>query len=185
MQLGEGVSPNLRFARLRIDSGGRVEIERGFGCERMPGNHLWVQANALLHLEPEVWLRTESGENRITLFPGARMHIGRRALLNGAMVSAKAEISIGSETLLGWGVRILDSDQHDLDQDHRERTEPVQIGERVWIGADSMVLRGVTIGDDVVIGARSLVTSDIPSGVLALGVPAKPVRDLGSREGCN
>ena len=105
--------------------------------------------------------------------------------LNGAMVSAKAEISIGSETLLGWGVRILDSDQHDLDQDHRERTEPVQIGERVWIGADSMVLRGVTIGDDVVIGARSLVTSDIPSGVLALGVPAKPVRGLGSREGCN
>ena len=113
------------------------------------------------------------------------MQIGSRTLVNGAMLSAKSELTIGSEVLLGFGVRVLDSDQHDLDQDHPERTEPVRIGNRVWIGADSMVLRGSTIGDDVVIGARSLVTGDIPSGVLALGVPAKPVREISSRAGCN
>lgn len=151
----------------------------------MSGNHIWVQAGATLRLGPECWLRTEVQENRITLFPGARMEIGSRALINGAMLSAKAELSIGNDVLLGFGVRILDSDQHDLDQDHRERTEPVRIGNRVWIGADAMVTRGATIGDDVVIGARSLVTGQIPSGVIAHGVPAKPVREIGSREGCN
>ena len=185
LQLGDGVSPNLRFSRLRIEAGGRVEIGRGFGTERMAGNHLWIQAGATLQLQEECWLRTECGENRLTLFPGARMQIGPRSLINGAMLSAKSELSIGSEALIGFGVRVLDSDQHDLDRDHPERTEPVRIGNRVWIGADSMVLRGSTIGDDVVIGARSLVTGDIPSGVLALGVPAKPIREIGSRAGCN
>ncbi|NRA01194.1 MAG: acyltransferase [Myxococcales bacterium] len=185
LQLDDGVSPNLRFSRLRIEAGGRVEIGRGFGTERMAGNHLWIQAGATLQLQEECWLRTECGENRLTLFPGARMQIGPRSLINGAMLSAKSELSIGSEALIGFGVRVLDSDQHDLDRDHPERTEPVRIGNRVWIGADSMVLRGSTIGDDVVIGARSLVTGDIPSGVLALGVPAKPIREIGSRAGCN
>ena len=155
-------------------------------CVSRPGDASRSDADSGLSECPEeCWLRTECGENRLTLFPGARMQIGPRSLINGAMLSAKSELSIGSEALIGFGVRVLDSDQHDLDRDHPERTEPVRIGNRVWIGADSMVLRGSTIGDDVVIGARSLVTGDIPSGVLALGVPAKPIREIGSRAGCN
>jgi maltose O-acetyltransferase len=60
----------------------------------------------------------------------------------------------------------------------------VTIGDRVWIGSDAVVLRGVTIGDDVVVGAGSIVTKDIPSRTLALGAPAKPIRDLAIRTDC-
>ena len=62
---------------------------------------------------------------------------------------------------------------------------PVEIGDRVWIGADVLVLRGVRIGDDVVVAAGAIVTRDLPSRCLAMGSPAKPVRDIAPRTGCS
>src|SRR5262245_9932962 len=59
-------SPNLRFASLRIEPGGRLEVGAGFAAERASGNHIWVQSEGLVTLGPRVWLRTECGENRIT-----------------------------------------------------------------------------------------------------------------------
>ena len=56
--------------------------------------------------------------------------------------------------------------------------KPVHIGRRVWLGGDVKILEGVTIGDDTVIGAGSIVTKDIPSGVIAVGNPCRVVRQL-------
>jgi len=177
------VSPHLRLARLRVEPGGRVEIANGFATERQRGNHLWIGAGACLSLGERAWLRTEYGPNHITLFAGARVSIGPDALINGAMIHAKREISIGCEARLAFGVRILDADLHDLDCETPERVDPVRIGDRVWIGADAMVVRGVTIGDDVVVGAGSIVTRDLPPRCLALGRPARPVREIARRTG--
>ena len=107
-------------------------------------------------LGDEVWLRTEHGENRLTAFPGARIEVGDRALLNGTMLHAKASIRIGSDSMLGFGSRIFDADLHPLDLETPERIEEVVIGERVWIASDVTVMRGVQIGDDVVVGAVGL-----------------------------
>jgi acetyltransferase-like isoleucine patch superfamily enzyme len=178
------VSPNLRLARMRIEPGGSVEIGSGLATERQGGNQIWVQAGGTLCLGRDVWLRTEHGENHITVFPGARIEVGPRALLNGAMLHAKREIRIGADARLGFGVRVIDADLHPLDSQTPERVEPVRIGDRVWLGANVLVLRGVCIGDDVVVGAAAVVTRDLPSGVLAVGSPARPVRELASRAGC-
>jgi len=183
--LHASVSPNLRRARIRCEPGGRVEIGPGFATERQAGNHLWLESNARLRLGKNVWLRTEMGENRIHLFPGARVEIGDGSLINGAMLNAKSEIHLGTEAFLGFGVRVFDADLHPLDSRTPERIEPVRIGDRVWVGCDVVVLRGVTIGNDVVIGAGSVVTHDLPSNVLAVGAPAHPVRELASRVGCS
>ena len=177
------VSPHLRFARLRIEPGGRLDIAEGFATERQPGNHIWVGENARIELGPRAWLRTEHGANRLTAFPGAHVRVGRDAFINGAMLHAKASISIGDECRLAFGSRVLDADLHALDSETPERIEPVKIGDRVWIGADAIVLRGVTIGDDVVVGAGAIVTRDLPSRCLALGQPARPVRDIARRTG--
>jgi acetyltransferase-like isoleucine patch superfamily enzyme len=179
------VSPNLRFARLRVDPGGRLELERGVVTERQPGNHIWIQSGGSLRLGRDTWLRTEYGTNAITVYPDARIGIGRGSLLNGAMLTAKREIEIGADARIGFGVRILDADLHDLDRETPERIEPIRIGDRVWLGADCLVLRGVTIGDDVAIAAGSIVTRDIPPRTLALGAPARPIRDLAPRTGCS
>jgi maltose O-acetyltransferase len=178
------VSPNLRLMRLRVEPEGCLEIAPGVVTERQRGNEVWVQAGAHVRLGPGVWLRTEHASNQITAFPGARIEIGPRALLNGAMLHSKGEIRIGADSLLGFGVRVIDADLHDLDCETPERIGQVHIGERVWIGSDVTVLRGVTIGDDTVVGAGAVVTRDLPPRVLALGMPAKPVRSIASRIGC-
>jgi maltose O-acetyltransferase len=176
------VSPNLRWAKLRVEPGGRLLLGPGVVSERKRGNHVWVQRDAEIRLERSVWLRTECGENRLTAFPGGRIHVGARSLLNGAMLHAKAEIRVGDDALIGFGSRIFDADMHDLDLATPERIAPVRIGSRVWIGSDVTILCGVTIGDDVVIGARSVVTKDVPSRSLAFGQPARVVREIGPRE---
>jgi acetyltransferase-like isoleucine patch superfamily enzyme len=174
-------SPNLRFASLRIEPGGELSVGAGFAAERAPGNHIWIQAGGVVSLGPRVWLRTECGENRITAAENARVEIGARCLINGAMLHANVGIRIGSDSMIGFGSRVLDSDFHDLDVNTPERSAPVVIGERTWIASDVTILPGVTIGDDAVIGARSVVTRDVPSRTLAVGFPAKPVRSIGPR----
>jgi carbonic anhydrase/acetyltransferase-like protein (isoleucine patch superfamily) len=149
-------SPNLRFAHMRIEPGGRIEIGARVATERQPGNHLWVQAGGSLSIGDDAWLRTEHAENRLTVFPGGRLVVGARALLNGAMLHAKCEIEIGEDSMLGFGSRVFDSDLHPLDVSTPER-------------------------DDVAIGARSVVTRDLPSRVLAVGSPAKPIRSIDRR----
>ena len=181
LRVDRTVSPNLRFADLRIEPGGVVEVGPGFAAERRRGNHVWVQAGGLLAFGPRVWLRTECGENRITVADGARVEIGARCLINGAMLHANVGIQLGADSMIGFGSRVLDSDFHDLDVNTPERSAKVAIGERVWIASDVTVLAGVTIGDDVVVGARSVVTRDLPPRVLALGAPAVPVRSIGPR----
>ena len=174
-------SPNLRLTDLRIEPGGRFHVGPGFATERKRGNHIWVQEGGELRLDRAVWLRTEHGPNHITVFPGARISVGSGTLVNGAMLHSKCEITLGEDVLVGWGVRIVDADMHPLDRETPERQAPVRIGDRVWIAADVSVLRGVEIGEDTVVGARSVVTRDLPPRVLALGHPAKPVREISRR----
>jgi maltose O-acetyltransferase len=181
LQIEGASSPNLRMADLRIEPGGRFHVGPGFATERKRGNHIWVQEGGELQLGRAVWLRTEYGPNYITAFPGARISVGSGSLLNGAMLHSKCEITLGEDVLVGWGARIVDADLHPLDRETPERQAPVRIGDRVWIAADVSVLRGVEIGEDTVVGARSVVTRDLPSRVLALGHPAKPVREISRR----
>jgi len=181
LQCGAGVSPALRFARLRIEPGGRAVFGDGCATERQPGLHVWVQRDGLLEIGAGTWLRTEYGPDYLTVFPGARIRIGARSLVNSAMFHAKTEISTGEECLFGFGTRVLDADLHALDANTPERIAPVRIGNRVWLGSDVTVLRGVAIGDDTVVGARSVVTRDLPPRVLAVGNPARPVREIARR----
>lgn len=184
LELDGPVSPHFRLTELQIEQGARIRIGEGLATERRRGNHIWVQEGGLLELGPRTWLRTEYGANRVTVFPHARIRLGPDGLINGAMLHAKQEISIGSDFRLGFGARILDADLHALDCETPERIAAVRIGDRVWIGSDVTVLRGVTIGDDVVVGAGSIVTGDLPARCLALGRPARVVREIASRVGC-
>ncbi|MDE6320857.1 MAG: sugar O-acetyltransferase, partial [Muribaculaceae bacterium] len=88
---------------------------------------------------------------------------------------------IGNNTLLGPNVSAY-SANHSLDAEERIIgaliPKPINIGNRVWIGGGSTILGGVSIGDDSVIGAGSVVTKDIPSGVIAAGNPCRVIRKI-------
>lgn len=111
---------------------------------------------------------------------GGRLEIGDRVFINyGCSISAHSLVSIGSDCRIGQYSIILDCDYHDPGGlEGHGLSRPVVIGDRVWIGARVTVLKGVAIGSGSVIGAGSVVTRDIPSGVLAAGVPAGVIKRL-------
>jgi acetyltransferase-like isoleucine patch superfamily enzyme len=111
---------------------------------------------------------------------GGRLEIGDEVFFNfGCSVSAHTLVRIGSGCLIGQYSIIMDCDYHAPDGSAGHgRTEPIVIGDRVWMGARVTVLKGVTIGAGAVIGAGSVVTSDIPPRVLAAGVPARVVKPI-------
>lgn len=92
-----------------------------------------------------------------------------------------AFIRIGSQTLIGPNVQLY-SAFHPLDAETRvsgvELALPISIGKRVWIGGGTIVLPGVSIGNDTTIGAGSVVTQDIPERVVAVGNPCRILRSL-------
>ena len=106
--------------------------------------------------------------------------------LNGTSISARSKtVKIGKGTMIAPNVVIMDSDYHALwPPENRvinpafERDRDVIIGKNVWIGSSCMILKGVTIGDNSVIAAGSIITKNIPSSVLAGGIPAKVIRNL-------
>ena len=169
-------------ARFNIAPGARLRIGPGAATERIPGALSFViYPDAEVAIGEGAWLRTEVGPIVITAWPGARIVIGPEVLLNACSVSAKAEVVLERKCQVGPGSRVYDSDQHDLDDARPERVAPVRVGEYAWLSSDVTVMRGVSIGAHSIIGARSVVTRDIPPHTLAFGSPARERGAVGDR----
>ncbi len=116
--------------------------------------------------------------------PGAQLVIGRGFGMTGGTICAEERIVIGDDVWVGGNCTITDTDFHPLRLADRlarpldGATAPVVIEDGVFIGMQSLVLKGVTIGAQSVIGAGSVVTRDIPPGVIAAGNPAQVIREL-------
>src|SRR5262249_38045690 len=108
---------------------------------------------------------------------GFNIRVGAGAFLNfNCVILDVVEVMIGDGAQIGPGVQILTAD-HPRDPalraSGREFGRPVRIGRNVWIGASAIILPGVSIGDDAVVGAGSVVTRDVPDGATAFGNPAR------------
>jgi maltose O-acetyltransferase len=113
---------------------------------------------------------------------GDHITVGARTFANYNLTALDvAPITIGEDCQIGPNVQLLTPIhplESDLRKDRLEAARPITIGNNVWLGGGVIVCPGVTIGDDSVIGAGSVVTRDIPAGVLAVGSPARVVRTL-------
>ena len=116
--------------------------------------------------------------SELLVFPGGRLEIGDDTFMNyGTSIAATGSVRIGERCLLGMYTIILDNDFHELDaRTRRPAPRPVVLEDNVWLGHRVLVLPGVTIGRDAVVGAGSVVTADIPPRSMALGNPARVVR---------
>jgi len=108
---------------------------------------------------------------------GSNIFIGDNVFMNfGCVVLDVCKVVIGEHCLLGPGVQIYTAD-HPRDPRERESGiefgRPVTIGRNVWLGGHAIILPGVTIGDDVIVGAGSVVRHDVPSGATVTGNPAR------------
>jgi maltose O-acetyltransferase len=99
----------------------------------------------------------------------------------GCVILDCAKVEIGAKTLLGPAVQIYTA-IHPLDPEERaafiETAKPVMIGKNVWIGGAAVILPGVTIGDNAVVGAGSVVTKDVAANTVVAGNPAKVIRKI-------
>jgi maltose O-acetyltransferase len=114
---------------------------------------------------------------------GYRTTIGARTFANfGLVVLDCATVTIGDDVQMGPYVQLLTA-THPVEpgprRDKWEGAEPIVIGDNVWLGGGVVVCPGVSIGADTVVGAGSVVTRDLPAGVVAVGAPARVVRPVG------
>jgi acetyltransferase-like isoleucine patch superfamily enzyme len=131
-----------------VDNRGSIEVEN---CAFFPGVHL------------ECW-------------DGARIRIGNGTYLNrNTEIVSASSVTIGRDCKVARDVIIMDTDQHAL-PNGKLIADPVVIEDRVWIGARAIVLKGVTIGHDAVVGAGSVVTHSVPAHAVVAGVPARLMR---------
>jgi maltose O-acetyltransferase len=113
---------------------------------------------------------------------GRYITVGERTFANFGLVALDvAAITIGDDVQIGPNVQLL-TPTHPLEPDPRrakwEAAEPITIGDNVWLGGGAIVLPGVTIDKNSVIGAGAVVTRDVPPGVVAVGNPARVIRSL-------
>ena len=121
-----------------------------------------------------------------TLSSTAKITIGDDVGISGGSICALTEVKIGDRVLIGANVTICDTDFHVVETIKRRyvpislsKSRPVSIGSDVFIGANSIILKGVSIGDGAVIGAGSVVTKNIPSNSISAGNPCVVLRTIG------
>ena len=166
--------------RLRIDRhaarGGffvRYPVE-GEILEALDEGRLRIGEGTLL--EPGCWL---------TLAPEGEIEIGEGCFLNrGTMIAAQGSVKIGDHTMFANGCFVGDA-EHRFDDPELPITwqgftskGPVEIGANCWFGVNCAVTSGVTVGERCVIGSNSVVTRDLPAGVVAAGAPAQIIKEI-------
>lgn len=182
LEVHPSASTALAVARFQLAPGARLRIGPHVSADRRKGAvTFFIEPGAEVVLEEGAWLRTEIGPIHICAFEGASIRLGPDSLLNGCHLSAKQSLVLGRRAWVGPGSRVFDSDQHDFDADHPEKRAPVVIGDYAWVASDATVLKGVRVGEHAVVGARSLVTSDVPPHTVVFGSPATPRGTVGDR----
>lgn len=170
--------------RSKIKSAGRLSVS-GNPIVVLKGNvRLILGDNVSLKSNPISYhMHMHSPAKILADRDGAIIEIGNNTRINGACIHAYEHIKIGDNCLIAANTQIVDGAGHDLSMDDpanrintRGVSKPIIIKDSVWIGANCIVLPGVTIGEGSVIATGSVVTKDVPPICLAGGNPAKVIR---------
>jgi acetyltransferase-like isoleucine patch superfamily enzyme len=161
-----GEKSRVFWTRIRLPRGARISIGK----------------SSILHCN----VTFDSDAGQVTI--GDRCYIGRSHL------ACHSKIDIGSDVIISWGVTIVDHNSHSLHWEQRKddvsnwargfkqwegvHRAPVKIQDKVWIGFNAIVLKGVTIGEGAVVGAGAVVTRNVPAYTVVAGNPARPIREL-------
>ena len=151
------------YDRIELGRGCKIHADASVDASRSPG----VRLGDKVTLNRYAYVQGGDGGVRL----GDRVEINNFSIVNGT-----GGVDIGDDTLVGPGVRII-SYQHRHARDTLIRTQavdarPIRIGRDCWLGANSVILAGVTIGDGAVVAAGAVVRADVPDYAIVAGVPA-------------
>ena len=170
---------NLKYAikkgaSININNGGQLHLNKSFSQPEIGQGILKLMENATINVNNSFDIY--SG-HEIAIMPGATLNLGSGYMNFNAKIRCHQEITIGENVALSENLTIWDSDAHEVVGSENPKTQPVRIGNHVWIGVNVTILKGVSIGDGAIIAAGAVVSKDIPAGCLAVGVPAKVIKE--------
>ena len=149
----------------------------------------WVRVRGRVRVHNEgkiiigdrVRFRAETALTELVTWGDGTIEIGDGTTINyGSSISAAGVVRIGRDCLIGTYVNVMDCTFHnETDRSWSLASEPVTIGDQVWLGNRCVIMQGVTIGDGAIVAACSLVTRDVPANSMVVGVPARVVKHLG------
>ena len=163
--MGQGVKIN-----------GKIEMQ-GHGTFSIGSN---VVINSRWDVNP---IGGGNGRTVLQTLGDGKIFIGESSGLSHAVIVSRSMVDIGKNVLIGGGVQIFDTDFHQIDYRDRNdpakiKSKPVIIEDNAFIGACTIILKGVTIGNGAVIGAGSVVTKNVPAGEIWAGNPAVFVKKI-------
>jgi acetyltransferase-like isoleucine patch superfamily enzyme len=164
--INQGVSYGkaLRGNRVVISNKGKITLGNNVSLNSYPDGDLYI-----------------TGLN--TYFNDSEIIIGNDCNLNGTMIHSNISVNIGDYCMFGPGTKIVDNDSHRISLDIIERRKPavripISIGNNVWVGMNSLILKGVNIGENSIVAAYSVVTKDVPKNVIVGGNPARIIKQI-------
>ena len=197
MNLKERIDAGMLFYEFKHKSPENIAIEQELERQRKHCKEVLFDYNHLRPSEYEKKLELLKGllgkcGDHVFIEEGVHMSYGSHLFLEGSFyanfnlsVVDDGEIYIGDSTMIGPNVTLCTTG-HPADPQLREMVAhyslPIHIGRNVWIGSNAVILPGVTIGDNSIIGAGAVVTRDIPANVIAVGNPCRVSREIGPRD---
>lgn len=167
------------YYRLRGIKVGRRCFISGFPeLRRCRGSHLEIGDDVVMHSKKKYNTLIRMPIAISTVEPGARVELHAHCGLSGCKIVCANHVSVGEYTIIGPDAILYDCKEHEYSPEigwlgRSKRTgKPIIIGKRCYIGMRSIILKGVTIGDDCVVSAGAVVTKDMPAGHIAIGNPA-------------
>ena len=149
----------------------------------------WIKIGDNVHINSCRGANPIGGDAKTILFAGVKgtISIGDNCGISNATLFARESIEVGNNVLIGGGVKIYDTDFHWLDYERRISevggvTLPVTIKDGAFVGAHTIILKGVTVGTKSIIGAGSVITKSIPDGEIWAGNPAHFIRKIDDLE---
>jgi acetyltransferase-like isoleucine patch superfamily enzyme len=154
----------IRGNRVIIKNVGKIIIGNSVGLNSFPGGEPY-----------RTGLQTHCKD--------AIISIGDNCNLNGTIIHCRTKVEIGSLCMFGPGSKLVDNDSHRISIDISERRKspnsaPIIIHDNVWVGMNSLILKGVEIGQNSIVAAHSVVTRNVPENTLVAGNPAKIIKTL-------
>ncbi len=170
-----------RKTGINIAKSAKIHVANG----RLAINKSWSKGDpfaSYLFMAEDATLKVE---NSFDIYSGAKIYINRGAELSlgggyinhNVNISCFKKIEIGKGVVISEHVTIRDSDDHEMVGSTKAFTQPIKIGNHVWIGLNVTILKGVTIGDGAIVAAGSVVTKDVPPHSIVAGVPAKIIKE--------
>lgn len=186
--MAEKLSVGLRARReIRVLRALNLFRRHGVRVGRRPSIDAWapyIQNEGAITIGDRPTFQCIESRTLLRTVAGAHLRIGSRAYINsGVTITAIEDITIGDDVKIAGNVGITSTGGHELVAGDGVRNAPVVIGNNVWIGRGAFILPGVTIGDNAIIGAGSVVNRDVPADTVVAGTPAVPIRTLRPSDG--